>query len=660
MTTDDGNILASASETTNILGNVGLSVTGQVDQIGHRYYGALALTSSLSAESLQRLKETFVEPPGWEDASARLRERRAVMLTAESGSGRRTMAVNLLVEQDLPVKELLVAEDNDLDRHFSPDAGYGYILVLPPTRETRLFALVNNYLQLVLETGSFLVIIATPANLRDLDRELQDLSVPIRPADTWRVFGRIVEKACGVDTAHDWLGFPDIQERLRCATLEDACRLASFVVAVLASQHEAPLSEVLGAHANWLDELKAWEERIEGDEHEARDRATMLAIAALEGSSPAAVFEAAARLLDVAGLKAPRGASLAGPGIDQRLQRVQARVDDQRVTFNRVGYGRSLLDRAWTDRPDLQKVIARWLTGLPAKTFSDEEIERAGQALLNLADRQCDAGPVLDLAQAWVRTDRMTLAARLVSDAATSHSIGRAVRRRLYEWSKQSNIDNQLHLLVAEVCSGDLAVSYPEVALTRLRHLAGRDDLIQQEVVAKVQRMAEQGVMTFALERQIIEWTGAVEPMRARCGRLAFLTLAREWVPGSQTPLMLARVSPSADDAEALGNGWRAVLLDDTTRARAREVAWSWLDAAVEGRAPSDLIVNTFGSACRTAGDASVINRMVLDWPGNTSNVAPGYDQLQLQIIDLVQRNDGLAYPPAARTAPAEGLDDVA
>jgi hypothetical protein len=72
-------------------------------------------------------------------------------------------------------------------------------------------------------------------------------------------------------------------------------------------------------------------------------------------------------------------------------------------------------------RPDLQKVITRWLKGIQAKTFTGEDIERAGQALLNLADRQCDAGPVLDLAQEWARTDRIASAARLISETASSH-----------------------------------------------------------------------------------------------------------------------------------------------------------------------------------------------------------------------------------------------
>ncbi|GLY16324.1 hypothetical protein LWF15_32930 [Kineosporia rhizophila] len=649
MNLDDGNFAAETSEpATAIYGDVRLAVTAnQVHQIGDRYYGSLTRMSSLNKDALKRLQDMFVQPPGWDEAWARLRDRQVVALTADSGSGRRTTAINLLASQGLPVKELLVAEDNDLDRHFSADAGCGYILTLPAVREIRMPGLVNKYLQQVVEAGSSLVIIATPANLRDLDRELQDLSVLIQPANARDVFGKIIEKSYDIDTANHWLRFSEIQDRLRGATLEDACRLASLVVAVLASQHEDPLSEVLGAHANWLDELKAWEQEIEDRENEARDRATVLAIAALEGSSPAAVFEAASQLMDVAGLESPRGAALAGPGIDQRLQRVHARVDDQRVTFNRVGYGRSLLDRTWTDRPDLQKVIARWLKGIQAKTFTGEDIERAGQTLLNLADRQCDASPVLDLAQEWVRTDRMASAARLVSEAATSSSIGRATRKRLYDWSKLSNIDNRIHFLVAEVCSGDMALSYPEVALTRLRHLANRDDdLVRQEVVTKVHHMASHGVMKFALEREVIEWTGAAESLRARCGRKAFLALAREWEPNSMTPLMVARVSPSIDATEVLGNGWRAVLLDATTRAKARETAWGWLDAANEGRAPQELIVNTFARASRTTGDAAVVSKMVLDWPGNTRNVVPGYEELQLQIIKLIHRNDGLAFVP--------------
>ena len=88
-------------------------------------------------------------------------------------------------------------------------------------------------------------------------------------------------------------------------------------------------------------------------------------------------------------------------------------------------------------------------------------------------------------AEQWARTpaSRRELAVGTLTEASLSEQIGRDVRPQLYESIRSRGAAESTHLAVAAVCGGQLARAYPQIALTRLRHLAVRQNAIVQESV---------------------------------------------------------------------------------------------------------------------------------------------------------------------------------
>ncbi len=131
----------------------------------------------------------------------------------------------------------------------------------------------------------------------------------------------------------------------------------------------------------------------------------------------------------------------------------------------------------------MHSALREWLTCIPNP--DGEGSGRAAQALTRLAITQREARLVCAAAERWARNpvSRRELAVGTLTEAALSEQIGRDVRRQLYDWARSANAAETIHLAVAAVCGGQLARAYPQIAFTRLRHLAVRQNATVQESV---------------------------------------------------------------------------------------------------------------------------------------------------------------------------------
>jgi hypothetical protein len=449
-----------------------------------------------------------------------------------------------------------------------------------------------------------------------------------------------------------WSREPRITECLAGAAPADAFRLASLVIDVVAGNHGGDdVTEVLAAYGDWEEDLRKWDQAA-GEEEDAADRrATLLAVAALETAPAEVIFQAARRLMSVAGLDRPEGSGLAGPGVEEKLGQVGAVVDPRSgVTFNRTDYARAVLDRVWTDRPHLRPTLTGWLTSVHEDVPAADG-ERAATALLELAERHGAADPVFRLATGWAAKGRGAQAAPILSTAALSLTIGRATRRRLYEWATTPSAATDLQLLVVHVCAGELAVSYPGISLTRLRHLANRDvPEVRRAVVDAVHGLAAGDRMDFQLEREVSRWVSAGEPARALTGLQAFLALARLRAPAGRV-LILSRAL-GRDGTDILSECWREAFRDGRTRHEADAAAATWLDAALHGQEPRDLVVRVLTGACRKSADAALMAPMIVEWHRRDAGPgAPDRSQVQAELFEALFRNDGLT--PGGSTGPS-------
>jgi hypothetical protein len=647
-------------------------VMGQVVNANHvdggvhqHLYGRRAVTASLDTTVIEDLRRIFVHPPNWEDLVTRLKESRVMALVAEPGSGRRITAANLLADIGVPVRELLLPDRDELDRYFTAEPNIGYVLTVPAeVTSSPVITQLAQYIGEVMEKQSFVVIIATKSTEHALEEYRAVDVVEVRPPDCRDLFRKVLARRQPLPVVDEWTAAPQIGERLRGSRPTDAYRLACLVDEVLDQNHGGdPLAEVIDAYGDWREQLRSWDQETNELDDAPDRRAMLLAVAAFETAPPEVVLDAARKLLSVASLERPKGSGLAGPGVAEKLGQVKAVVNAEGgVTFNRADFGRAVLDHTWKDRPHLRETLSRWLT----EVYADVPVpykDRAGEVLLALAERRGSADEILRLAATWIHRGREQQASRILGEAVLSPTIGAPVRRKLYEWAKNSGTDLQYHLLVASVCSGELARFHPGIALTRLRHLARRETpQVRDAVVGVVRDLASDGRVGFQLEREIAGWIGDGDPTRALTGRRCFLALADLAGPDG-VPLLLDRACEK-EAIDLLAGCWSASFRDAETKTDAKNIAASWFETAYRDLSRRETIAAVLTRTCLNSVDIANLTWAVVEWWKRDGDVVPtGVSGFPLELIKRFVDNDGLVTGPVEERADdveAGDVDDLA
>ncbi|WP_406312479.1 hypothetical protein OHA77_28430 [Streptosporangium sp. NBC_01639] len=586
----------------------------------------LITTRRLNPEDVDRMRAIYV-PCGdtLSRAIAAARERGAVILCAEPGNGRRITAVNIAVDLGM-TPEWLVIDEEDVYASLHGKGHKTYLLNLQESAPEVIPTVgkeLANYIARLREVGSYLVVLATERELRTLDLAVEPEIVKLSASNAREVFLAHLAQWRSREESQVWAADDRISGVLTGASSQDAVTLAEHV---RESGHRTPqegAQEVLAAYCNWEKELDSWFAKTKGPE-QGYQRALLLSVATMEGSSVAEVFDAADMLCKAVGIPYPPGRGLIGPGVSDHLQDVDARYVKGRVEFTRPRYGVAVLDHVWEDRPYFQSHLTTWLTKLRE--------DQPTAILLRLAMRHGLTDLVLETVQGWSGTDPKR-AVDMLTAAAMSDELGRAVRSRMYVWAREGNQES-LHLVVAAVCGGPMADVFDRIALTRLKHLAGRDsERVKDAVLTALAGLVTRPQLRVPTVTEIVKWTGTAGQVQ-RTGLRAFVKLAA--LRSGEGRLVLMPHSTREETLIGdLASGWRASLRDPASSHEAKTAAVAWLEEVAQGVADGEVICQVLAKACRSSIDVGVLAPLIWHW----ARTAPedGVDRESL-CIELMRR----------------------
>ncbi|WP_326824624.1 hypothetical protein [Streptosporangium sp. NBC_01756] len=574
---------------------------------------------TLHSEVLQKMRDVYVrmDREGSNKASevaSLLREKSLVVLRGESGTGRRITAVNAIRDLRLPPEELL-PDAEDLDRSLIVDGVRGRFLDLSEIEEatvSKLSNVLSDYVARLRSVSSCLVVIATADECRLLDPD-DDVVVRMIGPDPASVFRSHLEQATSKSYADEWMDYPKVKKALQGATPRQATRLANMAKKKTNSTTKdlpKQVEEVLSAYNDWADDLKAaFDDSDTGDASKSEYvRALLLATAALEGSRSEAVFTAADQLVELLGLEVYPGHGLFGPGATKLLSLIGADLSKDRIFFRRSDYAIPVLDHIWSDHLYLRKHLDKWLVTLGITTGC----EKASGSLLHLATSHHAPELVTNAVTNWaIKSTGRARAVEILTAAALSDEIGRNIRHKLYEWSIAATAE-EIQITVAEVCGGPLGIAFPEIALTRLRHLADRRSTrVRGTVCAALAELGKRSELHKMILAEITKWIES-NPDRRTTGSLAFATLAN-----LRMDERLTLIPESLLDEELIGwlaQGWRAALRNQETAAGTAKIATVWLEAAAQAQISSHVVIEIFSKVCRSSYDIGIVAPLTRLW----------------------------------------------
>ena len=624
---------------TIIDGNVGNLISGgifkeRVEQIAHAYYGDrvtynyyrdVLASLALDANEMRRVCDSYVQTSEFEKARAVLETESAVALLGQSGSGRLTTGIVLLAGLGVTPRTVML-DPEGFDRQLEIVPGHGYLVNLDDEHDQltpKAGAWIYDLGVRLRAMNSRLIVRAREHSWRALGLSETALrTIRVTPPPATVVFRSHLASMTSGLIADAWAQHERVVSTLTAAVPSDGVRLARIVAgtAEVTAPEEVRVDEVMAEYSNWAAELAEWFRQTASPDG-GFARALLLATAALEGAPAATVFGAADRLANLVGLPAEPGGALTGPDVRDLVERIHAELHHGRIGFPRPAYGQSVLDHVWVERPHLHSALREWLTCIPNP--DGEGSGRAAQALTRLAIRQREARLVCAAAERWARNpvSRRELAVGTLTEAALSEQIGRDVRRQLYDWARSANAAESTHLAVAAVCGGQLARAYPQIAFTRLRHLAVRQNAtVQESVFEGLAGLIQERTLRRGVLAEVADWVGGQEPRRS-AGLRAFLRLAQREENGEVVILS----ETGQRDWDLIAGLWRAALRDETpdgAAAMARAVASGWLEAAVRNQAPQESVLEVLARTCQSSIDLAVIADFAYNRTDTGENVA--------------------------------------
>jgi hypothetical protein len=617
MTSDDFSAgfqpVAGGGPWTTIGGNVSRFISGGTFH-GPVYMGIerdLLVAVPIDLNEVERRHMTFVDHPQFAEARVVLEKESAVALLGQPGCGRRTTGTVLLASLGV-VLERVVLDAEDFGRQLEIAPRHGYLLDLDENSD-QLTAKAGDWISglaaQLRAMNSYLVVRARGDSWRTLGLSADALRVlRLTAPSAIQVFRSHLTRMTSPQVADAWAQYELVVHNLATASPPDAVRLAGIAAETSAATlpFEQQIGQAIAEYRNWADQLAELFQRTDGPEGAYR-RALLLAAASLEGAPAATVFAAADRLAKIVELPREPGGALAGPDASELVDQIQAELrQDRTIRFARPAYGTSVLDHVWSQRPQLHADLREWLIGV--STSGDEDSGMAARSLTGLAIRQQEAGLACMAARRWAAesASRRELAVPGLTEAALSESIGRDVRRQLYDWARTTGAGEATHLTVAAVCAGRLARQYPQMALTRLRHLVVRPNaVVQESVFESLATLAVEPTLYPSVLGEVARWVNE-EDSRRSAGLRAFLRLATPGEAGQ-----IAILAPAGQrDRDLLGELWHEALRDDRTDGladTAAVLASRWLEAAARGEAPRESVLEILAGSCRSSIDVGLL-----------------------------------------------------
>ncbi len=483
---------------------------------------AYALTADYVSRTLESLVEREFRTAGGQLVdSARaewlLRAHHILVLVGKAGTGRRTAAIGVLGRLGLPLQEIPAWDPGQPGQFTVSDlpaaAGEGYLFRHPngESAAPEFRDQLQSYVGELRRRRSHLVLVVTPTEWQAIGAATTENVLSVVPPPPGKILVAEVRARAGHHDLQPVLDDERVSGLIGQATPRDVIRLADLVLATAdMPDREQAVLDVIGAFKEWSEVLTRWFE-----EHQAaRDRIFLLAAAVLEEAPARLVLRYAEQLgEEFEGTRTGRY-DIASAGIRELADRISAEVTaaDHRLRFKRHAYGTAVLDFFLADRSDTFRIILRnWFAKAPGDRRSPEQVlvaEAVAAAVLGIMIRHRHLWFLNPVINAWASNPGLRPAlVTLLTGAALSPEVGSQTRQRLNQWAGRSSSPS-ICQIVAEVCSGDLADVYPQVALTRINNLAIRGVSVTtaEAVALAVLRLWERPALRRDVMGRVLAW----------------------------------------------------------------------------------------------------------------------------------------------------------
>ncbi len=469
-------------------------VTFNFDAALQRFMHGEREPRAIAHEHLLWLNRRFVEPRHYGRARDWLADSGNVLLTGVPGSGRRAaaqMLLHRLFGTDGQIREL----SDGSDRKDSSDepvldtstvgSGQRLLLNLSLSEEKYYSAVLKRlpaFRTVVNERGAHLVVVLPYDRKQHLGSELGPSTVDISRPDGAEVFQRYL-RSDGIRPTGEQLDVAELTVQLRSEPMRRIAELSGLVQLARESEPTQPLPhwlrEALTALTERSDEIAKQMTQLRW----GQQRALLLATAVFSGAHADAVFWATSRLCTIVRQPEDERPRLEREGVAEQLAEIGATADGAGlVRFRSLAYDQAVRTHFWTNFPEERDGFRDWVTAAVwQRTLTAEDRDEVVTRFAEQALRTGRPGDLLYLAERWVRRPDPRWPSRLLPQAAkalerglSDERHGRCFRRRLYDWSRDPSLSNDLAQVVVQVCSEVLALTHPDQAVVRLHHIVRR------------------------------------------------------------------------------------------------------------------------------------------------------------------------------------------
>lgn len=465
----------------------------QINILDHR---SLRRTSTpapalISEAQRHRLAARFVRPNGFTDACSAITQEnngRTVILAGQPGDGVRSAAIMVLHENSGTghrFRNLDTDQPSDKESpRLNPEVfQQGDRMLLDMSRmESDQFDTVQRQLEsfrtCVAEKDALLAVVLTNRQIGQLDGDLRHLvREPGRASPETVLRSHLSGDEIPFDP-----GVLERQKDLRNWLPTAPMRSIAELVRLIASARDRRNGR--GTFPEWLESallavLRSRAEvaaRIEA-RPESRGRAVLLAAALLEGAQMDAAFDAAEKLLRIMESPPEETPILERKGFLHELRGHDIDIDtDRSVRFNELAYDAAVRDYFWDHSPGDRGRLRSWVNScIRFPVLNREDRERVAQ---RFAEQCLRVNRPMDLcteAERWGSSSLRELwepAAVALLHGWNDPSHGWQIRRRIYNWSRSSDLKPAFGGVLVAVCSKAFEVDFPDQALVRLHHLA--------------------------------------------------------------------------------------------------------------------------------------------------------------------------------------------
>ncbi|MBP2477730.1 hypothetical protein JOF53_006602 [Crossiella equi] len=628
----------------------------------------------LPVDYVQRLASTFASSLCSLKAEEKLKQHNTVVLIADADCGRHHTAVALLSRlAGIEPREVRREVEDKLDLNaLELERNKGWLLDLrgEPSLYYQFGRHLTDFRAQLKSRNSYLIVIVPTGLWRQASEGAGDIAVLLEPVPAADI---VTAHLSGTNIAPEsYLNDSKIGSYLGHAKPADAALWAEHIQAAESvdsrklpgAQQTDGVDEirqrrielVLQLHGGWRHELLQWHKGRAAGEG-TREKHFLLATAALEELPAGLIFTTSLETPEVLGEKNPDLRGLAGPGILELVDIIDARLEgDDTVHFARPGYADAVLDYYWLDRYHLRETFTAWLCGLPVNLAGDKKLkdfaphvaDRVANYALRWTIERRNTSLLWQVIRTWsshpILTEALPL---LLTAAALEESYGNKVRDDMLTKAKPDGEVPEVQAIIATVCGGEMAELHPTPALRRLAALAqSSDERVVSAVTASVEKLWNIPALRARLTKAVAGWCKSEGDEHRKAGMNAFLALASLRADNQQLPALLAGGPTTLHGLfDECVHGWRAVF--DLRAEREDHVAavlHLWVSAACGEPALLEWLQRVLHEAVRGGAGQPVNGRTTYYFSRMLSagdrtpadQVSPQFRQVRDQIVEYV------------------------